>query len=218
MFSNSIRDWKNRMFALPLRAILAAGFALAVWTAPTHAADTTKHDDADRAHIESIVHDYLMQHPEVILQAVQALQNKEQAQKEQDSQQEIVKRSADLLHDPRAQILGNPQSDCVVVEFFDNQCPYCQANEPELQKLIKEDGRVKLVLKEFPILGPASIVAAKAALASVKQGKYAVFHAALLAHKGHYESEAVVDAVAKSVGLDMDKLHKDMEDPDITAE
>jgi protein-disulfide isomerase len=73
------------------------------------------------------------------------------------------------------------------------------------------------VLKEFPILGPISLVASKAALASVKQGKYAEFHAALLNHKGHYDKAALVDEIAKSVGLDIDKLHKDMDAPEIQA-
>jgi protein-disulfide isomerase len=114
--------------------------------------------------------------------------------------------------------MGNGSGDCNLVEFFDNQCPYCQANEPEIQKLLKQDGRVKLVLKEFPILGPISLVASKAALASVKQGKYAQFHEALLAHKGHYDKASVVDDIAKSVGLDLDKLHKDMQSPEIAEE
>jgi protein-disulfide isomerase len=184
-----------------------------------------KIDDAERAKIESVVHDYLLQHPETILQAVQDYQEKMQAEKEKEQAEkdklahaELGKRTSDLLHDAQSQVLGNAKSDCAVVEFFDNQCPYCQLNEPELQKLLKEDGRVKLILKEFPILGPTSITAAKAALASVKQGKYAEFHAALLSHKGHYANEGVVDEVAKAVGLDLDRLHKDMGSPEIAAE
>lgn len=182
------------------------------------AADPPKVDDAERARIELVVHDYLLQHPETIIQAVQDYQEKMQAEKEKAARDQLAKRSADLLHDPASQVLGNAGSECAIIEFFDNQCPYCQANEPELQKLLKQDSRVKLILKEFPILGPTSLTASKAALASVKQGKYAEFHEALLGHKGHYQSEAVVDEVAKSVGLDLDRLHKDMDLPEIMAE
>ncbi len=196
-----------------LGLVVAGAFPLTVL-----AADAPPVSDAERARVESIVHDYLMKHPEVIIDAVQAYQETLQAAKDKAAKEELAKRSSDLLNDPETQVLGNTKSDCTIVEFFDNQCPYCQANEPEIQKLLKQDNRVKLVLKEFPILGPTSLVAAKAALASVKQGKYAEFHEALLSHKGHYDKAQVVDDIAKSVGLDLDKLHKDMESPEIAAE
>jgi protein-disulfide isomerase len=182
------------------------------------AADAPPVSDAQRTSIEGVVHDYLLKHPEVIIQAVEAYQANQQADKDKAAKEALTKRESDLLHDPATQVLGNAASDCAVVEFFDNQCPYCQANEPEIQKLLKDDSKVKLVLKEFPILGPISLVASKAALASVKQGKYPQFHEALLAHKGHYDKAALVDEIAKSVGLNIDQLHKDMDSPEIQAE
>jgi protein-disulfide isomerase len=175
-------------------------------------------NDAQKAGIEGVVHDYLLKHPEIILQAVEAYQANIQAEKDKAAKDALTKREADLLHDPATQVVGNVASDCAIVEFFDNQCPYCQANEPEIQKLLKDDAKIKLVLKEFPILGPISLVASKAALASVKQGKYTQFHEALLAHKGHYDKAALVDEIAKSVGLNLDQLHKDMDSPEIQAE
>ena len=193
--------------------------ALALSTPMTvRAADAPPVSDVQRAAIETVVHDYLMKHPEIIIQAVEAYQTNIQADKEKAAKETLTKRAPDLLHDPDTQVMGNATSDCTIVEFFDNQCPYCQANEPEIQKLLKDDNRVKLVLKEFPILGPISLVASKAALASVKQGKYPQFHEALLAHKGHYDKATLVDDIAQSVGLDLDKLHKDMELPEIQAE
>jgi protein-disulfide isomerase len=203
------------MRALAASLAVALGLASAALAADAPAPAPT---DADRSKIEAVVHDYLMQHPEIIIQAVQAYQDKLQAEKDKSAQEELIKRSEDLLHDPVTQVMGNATSDCAIVEFFDNQCPYCQANEPELQKLLKDDRRVRLVLKEFPILGPTSLVASKAALASIKQGKYDQFHEALLAHKGHYDKAAVVDDIARSVGLDIDRLHKDMDSPDIEAQ
>lgn len=206
------------MNILSFRAVLAVMALMVSVSFPARATDTPPINDAERAGIETVVHDYLMKHPEVIIEAVQAYQKNMQAEKDKAAKDMVASRAADLLHDPETQTLGNASSDCTIVEFFDNQCPYCQANEPELQKLLKQDSRVKLVLKEFPILGPISLVASKAALASVKQGKYAQFHEAMLAHKGHYDKAALVDDIAKSVGIDLDRLHKDMQDPEITAE
>jgi protein-disulfide isomerase len=199
-------------------SLLGCLAVLGLSSLPTGAADAPAVKDAERANIEGVVHDYLLKHPEVIIQAVEAYQANLQADKDKAAKEALTKRSADLLHDPATQVLGNAASDCAIVEFFDNQCPYCQANEPEIQKLLKDDGKVKLVLKEFPILGPISLVASKAALASVKQGKYPQFHEALLAHKGHYDKAALVDEIAKSVGLNIDQLHKDMDSPEIQAE
>src|SRR3984957_211843 len=182
-----------RLFSrLSLFACLAVAGLL---TLPVRAADAPPMSDAERAKIEGVVHDYLMKHPEVILQAVEAYQANLQADKDKAAKEALTKRESDLLHDPETQVLGNAASDCAIVEFFDNQCPYCQANEPEIQKLLKDDSKVKLVLKEFPILGPISLVASKAALASVKQGKYAEFHEALLAHKGHWDTAALAGAI-----------------------
>jgi len=204
------------MSFLSPRAILT-GIALTLAVPFVASAADAPMNDAQKAAIEGVVHDYLIKHPEVIIQAVEAYQANMQADKEKAAKEALSKRGNDLLHDPATQVLGNASSDCAIVEFFDNQCPYCQANEPEIQKLLKQDPRVKLVLKEFPILGPISLVASKAALASVKQGKYAEFHAALLGHRGHYDKAALVDEIAKSVGLDLDKLHKDMDAPEIQA-
>jgi protein-disulfide isomerase len=205
-----------RLFSrLSLLACLAVASFIPL---PAGAADTPPVSDAQRASIEGVVHDYLLKHPEVIIQAVEAYQANLQADKDKAAKENLTKRESDLLHDPATQVLGNAASDCAVVEFFDNPCPYCQAHEPEIQKLLKDDGKVKLVLKEFPILGPISLVASKAALASVKQGKYPQFHEALLAHKGHYDKAALVDEIAKSVGLNIDQLHKDMDSPEIQAE
>jgi protein-disulfide isomerase len=202
-------------------SVLACLAAASLASLPVLAADPPAPppvSDAQRAQIETVIHDYLLKHPEIILQAVEAYQANLQADKDKAAKEALSKRETDLLHDPSTQVLGNAASDCAIIEFFDNQCPYCQANEPEIQKLLKDDNKVKLVLKEFPILGPISLVASKAALASVKQGKYEQFHEALLSHKGHYDKAALVDEIAKSVGLNIEQLHKDMDSPEIQAE
>jgi len=123
-------------------------------------------------------------------------------------------KAGDLLRDPNAPVLGNPQADVVLVKFVDYQCSYCKAVEPKLHKLLEDDKGVKIVIKEFPILGPESIVAAKAALAAKSQGKYEPYHKAMMAYKGKLTSD-VIFGTAKDVGLDVEKLRRDMVSPEI---
>lgn len=121
-------------------------------------------------------------------------------------------RAKDLNADPMTLVLGNPNGDVTIVEFFDYQCPYCKAVDPRLQQLLKDDPKIKLVSKEFPVLTPESVVATRAALASVKQGKYEPYHHAMLAHKGRL-TEADIYRIAGEVGCDLDRLKTDMIDP-----
>ncbi|MSO98875.1 MAG: DsbA family protein [Rhodospirillaceae bacterium] len=123
-------------------------------------------------------------------------------------------RAADLLRNPASPVVGNPNGDTTIVAFTDYQCPFCKAAEPRVIQLLKDDGNVRFVVKDFPILGPASVVASKAALAARLQGKHDEFHLALMAHKGQLQNEIIFDT-AKNVGLDVDKLKKDMDAPEI---
>jgi protein-disulfide isomerase len=118
-------------------------------------------------------------------------------------------RMASLLHDPRSPVLGNPDGDVVIVEFFDYECPFTKAVEPRLQALLAKDKNVALVVKDFPILTRDSRTAAKAALAAVKQGKHDAFHRALLAHRG-YLTDADIFTIAAGIGLDVVQLRRDM--------
>jgi protein-disulfide isomerase len=134
------------------------------------------------------------------------------------TQDEAVTLKADeLLKDPMTQIIGDPNGDVTIVQFFDYQCPFTKAAEPRLEAFLKSDPHVKLIVKEFPILSPESLTASKAALAAVKQGKYTAYHQAMLAHKGHLSNDDVF-AIAKDVGLDVDALKRDMESPEILEE
>ena len=152
--------------------------------------------------------------PSEIEQAVQAYASKLRADAERARDQAVVNRTTALLRDPATQVLGNPEGDVAVVEFFDYTCPFCKAVEPRLQQLLQDDKGVKLVVKEFPILSSVSLIASKAALASVKQGKYQSFHQALLGFRGQLETSAVFE-IAKSVGLDVDRLRNDMDMPEV---
>ncbi len=140
--------------------------------------------------------------------AVQACADKLQADKEAVQQAAIAKNQSRILGEPGTQVLGNPEGDVTIVEFFDYQCPYCKADEPALEALLREDHGVRLVVKEFPILGAPSLASVKAALGAAAQGKYEPFHQALLAHKGHLDTDQI-DGIAKEAGVDIDRMHKD---------
>lgn len=162
----------------------------------------------------SIIKGYLMDHPEVILQSVAAAQQRQQLVQAEQAKQALITNRDKLFADPLAPITGNPDGDLVLVEFFDYQCGYCKAVHPDVLKLAETVKRARIVLKELPILGPASVVASKAALAARTQGKYEPLHNALMAHREQLD-EATVMKLAASVGLDIEALKRDMESPDV---
>lgn len=173
-------------------------------------------DDAQRTAIEGVVRDYLMKNPEIILQAVESLQQREKMAEAERAKKALVDNQQALTRSPADPVAGNPQGDVTVVEFFDYQCGYCKAVQADTQRLIKDDPKLRFVFKELPILGPASVVASKAALASKAQGKYLDFHNALMAQRGQLDEDVIL-RLAKSVGIDTDRLKKDMESRDVLS-
>jgi protein-disulfide isomerase len=203
-----------------MKTVLAAAFAImiAATALPAAAQDSAPASTPEggmsmdqKGQIEKIVHDYLMAHPEVIKEAIIALQAKEEAQKADDQTQAVAANKDKLLSDPATPVAGNPIGDVTLVEFFDYHCPYCKAVAEPLAQLLQEDKGVRLVLKEFPILGDDSKLASKAALAAAAQGKYWEFHQALLDHRGAFDMDTIT-AIAAKVGLDPKKLAADMDD------
>lgn len=162
-----------------------------------------------KAAIEKVVHDYLLAHPEVIGEALQELQDKQANAKANDQSQKVAAHHDQVFSDPNSPVAGNPIGDVTIVEFFDYHCPYCKAAAGPIDELLKQDKGVRLVLKEFPILGDDSILASRAALAAAKQGKYWPFHQALMAYRGTFDISAL-KAIAKSVGIDTAKMQADM--------
>ncbi len=131
----------------------------------------------------------------------------------QDRSDARIKRQL-LERDPNAPVLGNPEGDVTVVEFFDYNCPYCRRAMSEVQGLLDADQDVRLVYREWPILGEGSVFAAKAALAAREQGKYEEFHWALMGMEERAE-EASVMRLAEEIGLDVEKLRADMDAPEV---
>ncbi|HXR88065.1 MAG TPA: DsbA family protein [Stellaceae bacterium] len=168
----------------------------------------------DRASLDQAIHDYLMAHPEVILDALKAAQQQADAQAVEQSRRVIATKRKELLDSPDDLVQGNPKGDVTLVEFFDYRCPYCKQIEPSLDALLKEDGKLRIVYKEFPILGEASVYAAHVALAAKKQGKYAEFHRAMMGTKGDIGDETALN-VATSLGLDASRIKADMSAPEI---
>tara|TARA_R100001369_G_scaffold50588_2_gene77311 strand:+ start:6672 stop:7385 length:714 start_codon:yes stop_codon:yes gene_type:complete len=156
----------------------------------------------------------IRENPQIIMEAVQILEA-EQAAAQSQAQAEVLNNERRLLdRDSNAPVLGNPDGDVTVVEFFDYNCPYCKRAMAEVQGLLDGDDNVRLVYREWPILGDGSVFAAKAALASREQGKYEEFHWALMGMQGRAE-EASVMRIAEEVGLDVERLREDMVAPEI---
>jgi len=197
-----------RSFAV-MSSILA--FAVALLSG-THAAVASRHEFTPQQSdaIRQIVRDYLIKNPEVILEAIEALKAKDQASTEARSRQTIAARRAEIFEDPESPIAGNAQGDVSIVEFFDYRCPYCKKVHSTIQALLRDDKMIRFIYKDWPILGPPSVYASRAALAARSQQKYVEFHAALMETRGSLDEAAVMSA-AKSVGLDVDRLKRDME-------
>ena len=175
---------------------------------------TAPSDPAFQQAVEQVVEQYLRTHPEVIEQSLRILQAKRQAEERERSRQVIATKQAELLNDPNSPVSGNPDGDVTVVEFFDYRCGYCKRVAGTVTQLQQDDPNVRVVYKDYPILGETSELAARAALASKVQGKHLAFHEALLASEEELTQETIV-VLATAVGLDTEKLHRDMESPTI---
>lgn len=169
---------------------------------------------AQDAVLERELRSYLLANPEVIVESISGLEARRQAAEENELTAILVQRRDEIINDPASPVGANPQGDVTLVEFFDYNCPYCRKATPMLDELEQTDKELRLVFKEYPILGPGSFFAARAALASQKQGKYLSFHKAMMSHKGQITENSSLE-IAAQVGLDVERLKKDMEDPAI---
>lgn len=195
----------------PRRAAWFAIVFLASGASPLHAEDAS----LPREEVEAIVRDYLMREPEVVYEAIQELQRRQQAAEAEERQQAVARFHGQIFEDPRDPVLGNPQGDVTMVEFFDYRCGYCRQMAPGLRSLIANDDGLRVVLKEFPILGPESQLAARAALAARQQGAYEEFHFDLMAEETI--DPAVIERIAKDSGLDVAQLRQDMQSEETTS-
>ncbi|PVA08991.1 hypothetical protein DC366_16400 [Pelagivirga sediminicola] len=185
---------KTAALALGLAIVPIAGFA----------------QEPSDTRIKELALEAIRENPQIVMEAVQLLEQ-EQAATRADAAADVLKNQRQLLErDPNAPVLGNPEGDVTVVEFFDYNCPYCKRAMSEVQGLLDADSNVRLVYREWPILSEDSVFAAKAALAARQQGKYEEFHWALMGMEGRAE-EASVMRLAEEIGLDIEQLRTDMD-------
>jgi len=199
-----------RLIAVVCAALLAAAAPQAV-----RAQDFSP---AQRGSIETIVRNYLIAHPEVLQEAMAELE-KRQTAAELEKHKAAVKEHAQALYSsPRQVTLGNPNGNVTFVEFFDYNCGYCKRAMADMLDLMKNDPKLKVVLKEFPVLSEGSVEAAKVAIAVRMQDptKYLEFHQKLLGGRGQADKARAM-AVAKEIGLDTARIEKDLASPEIKA-
>jgi protein-disulfide isomerase len=203
-----------------LRLFTATAVLLA---APLLPASAQSISPGQRTEIEAIIKDYLIKNPEV-LQEVSAELEKRQAAAEAAKHESAVKDNADALFNSKRQVeLGNPKGDVTMVEFFDYNCGYCKRALTDMLEMLKTDSKLRVVLKEFPVLGEGSVEAARVAVAARMQDatgkKYLDFHQKLLGNRGAV-GRAQALAAAKDAGFDMSRLEKDMagDEPKATIE
>jgi len=166
---------------------------------------------AQRAEIVQIMRDALKQDPSILRDAVAAVQADDGK-----NQRAALAAAKDSLVDPADPVAGNPSGDVTIVEFFDTRCPYCRKLEPSMAELLAHDHGVRLVYKDLPILGPASVLGSKALLAAQRQGGYEKLRAAIMAAPPQ-TTKAMIQEAAVRLGLDWNRLEHDMDDPVIQS-
>ncbi len=166
-------------------------------------------DEVKRLALEAI-----RENPQIIMEAVAILQAREEEAARSATAQVLSEQRLMLEQDPNAPVIGNPEGDVTLVEFFDYNCPYCKRAAPDVKTLLEFDDNVRIVYREWPILGEGSVFAARAALAARNQGKYEEFHWAMMELNGRAE-EASVLRVAAGLGIDIDRLKADMQSEDV---
>lgn len=202
---------------------VAFAFGIAIFLAGAAPATAAEFDDAQKAEIEKIVGDYirnnpdiiadyLRNNPEILLEVSKILKAKQDAQAEEAVANALKAHREQIERHPMTPATGNPKGDVTVVEFFDYNCPYCKKVFEYMTELEEEDPNLRVVWKEFPILGPVSRYAAQVATAADRQGKYMTFHTAAMSGPRLVSKEQVLKLAAKA-GLDMAQLEKDLKDP-----
>src|SRR6516165_10226109 len=199
------------------RLFATASIALVLLGAPT-VASAQKFTDQQRGDIETIIKEYLVSHPEVLEEAMNELSKRQAAADAQKHEETISKNADAIFNSPRGVVLGNKDGDVTFVEFFDYNCGYCKRAMADMLDLLKNDPKLKVVLKEFPVLSEGSVEAARVAVAVRMQDpsgkKYLDFHQKLLGGRG-LADKARAMAAAKEAGLDVARIEKDLASPEI---
>lgn len=196
---------------MPLRSLLRltvpGALALILLLPVTQASGSMP--DTQRHELHGEIRAYLLEHPEIIAEAIEILRTRQAQQAENEQRTALQEHRADLLESGTDPVLGNPKGDVTIVSFSDYQCGYCKRMLEPLMDVLKKDRNVRIVFKELPVLGPMSTNAARTALAANMQGKYRAFYTAMMEHRGAV-TEQTIRTAAKTAGLDMGRLDSDL--------
>jgi protein-disulfide isomerase len=195
--------------------LAAATAALFVLTLPAAAQEFSA---PQKSEIERIIREYLVTHPEVLQEAIAELDKRQAAADVEKAKAAVAGNAETLFNSTRQVVLGNPKGDVTMVEFFDYNCGFCKRAMADMMELLKDDPKLRIILKEFPVLGPGSVEAAKVAVAVRMQDKtgkkYLDFHQKLLGGRGQADKARAL-AVAKEVGMDMKRIDADLASDEI---
>ncbi|MXN67077.1 thioredoxin domain-containing protein [Stappia sp. GBMRC 2046] len=201
------------------RRAIGAVFAIAIASIAFTTPGLAEVDEADRDAIRSIVREYLLENPEVVRDALIELERRDEAAQNAARREAVSSASEHLFNSTRQVELGNPQGDVTLVEFFDYNCGYCRRAMDDVLRLLDEDDNLRVVLKEFPVLGQGSVEAARVAVA-VKENapeKYLEFHKNLLGSRGQANQELALQ-VAEKIGLNRSDIEATMgSSPEVRA-
>jgi protein-disulfide isomerase len=201
--------------------LAAALLAIAIALPAAAPAGAQSFSPDQRGEIERIIKDYLLKHPELLQEVMTELEKRQTAADAEKHRAGVKEHATTIFNSPRQVTLGNLQGDVTVVEFFDYNCGYCKRAMTDMLDLLKSDGKVKFVLKEFPVLGEGSMQAAQVAVAVRMQDKtggkkYLEFHQKLLGSRGSIDKARAM-AAAKEAGLDVARIEKDLASDEVKA-
>lgn len=204
-----------------LASICALTTAFLAFTSTSQAQETTSTlDDVDRAELQQLIRSYILENPEVVIEAINIYERRRHMMEAAKELQLVGRYSDALANDGYSFVGGNPEGSITIVEFLDYRCGFCKRAHPEIKALIEADPDVRLVVKEFPILGPESVLASRAALAVLRQedGRfYADFSDKLMTYGGPI-NDTVLTRLAERAGADATQMKEDMNHPDIEAQ
>jgi protein-disulfide isomerase len=201
--------------ALPLGVVPLAVAALLMLPPLAGRASADEFTPAQRAEIVRILREALRQDPSILRDAADAMKQ-DDTRREADAARAAIAAHRDTMVTPADPIAGNPKGAITIVEFYDTRCPYCRAMEPTMAQLLTQDRDVRLVYKDLPVLGAASVLAARALLAAQQQNGYNQLRTALMQAPPEYTKEQIL-AIARKVGLDSARLSHDMDSAAIDA-
>jgi len=200
-------------FSLGFVLSILLAFAAVIYVAERSplAAQTTGEQQSD---FGQQIRDYLMANPEVVRDALLELDRREVAAEEELLKLAIVQNADEIFYSDRDFVTGNPNGDITLVEFYDYNCGFCRRAMSDLMRLLDEDPDLRVVLKEFPVLGPGSVAAAKVSAAAINEEQFFEFHKLLLQNPGGADGVSAME-IAELSGLDISRIRSESEDPSI---